>query len=362
MIKFFDLNRHDKKLKMKILRSIKKIINKKNFINGNEVLEFEKKFASYIKSKDAIACSNGTDALTLALKSLNLRKNSEVIIPAMTYVSTAFSVINAGLKPVLVDIDYNTGLMNLDLIKKKINKNTKVILPVHLYGSVVNINKLNKIKKNQKIIEDASQAHGALYDYNLKKVGSCSDLACFSLYPGKNLGAYGDAGIIVTSNNFLTKKIKSLSNLGASRENKYEHGIIGYNNRLDTLQAAILNIKIDHLDKNNNLRRQIAKRYKVGINNSKINILRYTNNAVYHQFIILTKNRNEFMEFMNLKKIQTSIHYPNAIHQHKALKHLFKNAKLPMATNFARECVSIPIDPYLKSTEINYIIKAINSY
>jgi len=362
MIKFFDLNRHDSKIKNYIFKSIKKIINKKNFINGIEVVKFENKFSLYVKSKNAIACSNGTDALTLALKALNLKKNSEVIIPAMTYISTAYSVLNAQLKPVLVDINLDTGLMNLDLVRKKINKKTEVILPVHLYGNVVDLQKLNKIKKKCVVIEDASQAHGALHDYNLKKVGSCSDIACFSLYPGKNLGAYGDAGIITTNNNFLAKKIAKLSNLGASRTNKYEHELIAGNNRLDTLQAAILNIKINQLDKNNNLRKKIAKKYQEGINNSKINKLKYSKNSVYHQYIILTKDRKKFMDFMNSKKIQTSIHYPKAIHEHKSLKHLFKNMKFPMASKFAKECVSIPIDPYLMDSEINYIIKVINSY
>ena len=256
MIKFFDLNRHDIKLENLILNSVKKIIKKKNFINGIEVVKFENKFSSYVKSKKAIACSNGTDALTLALKALNLEKNSEVIIPAMTYISTAYSILNAQLKPILIDIDPDTGLMNLDLLKKKINKRTAVILPVHLYGNIVDLQKLNKIKKDCLVVEDASQAHGALHDYNLKKVGSCSDIACFSLYPGKNLGAYGDAGIITTNNKSLANKIIKLSNLGASRTNKYAHELIGNNNRLDTLQAAVLNIKINQLDKNNSLRKK----------------------------------------------------------------------------------------------------------
>ena len=200
MIKFLNIKKQDFIIEKNIYKNIRNVIINNSFILGDYVEKFEKSFANYCGSKYAIGCANGTDALTISLKILNLPKNSEVIIPAMTYCSTAFSVINAGLKPVLVDIDNLSPTISINDIKKKITSRTKVIMPVHLYGSVVDLNKIKKLIRNRKIflIDDCSQAHGALY--KKKRVGSLADISCFSLYPGKNLGAYGDAGIITTNN------------------------------------------------------------------------------------------------------------------------------------------------------------------
>ena len=361
LIKFYNLSKQDGTLSKKIFSSIKKIIKNKNFINGKEIELFEKKFAFYVKSKYSVSCSNGTDALTIALKSLKLKPQSEVIIPAMTYISTAYAVINANLKPLLVDVDYNTGLMDINDLRDKITKNTKIIMPVHLYGNVFEVKKIKKIKKKIIIIDDASQAHGASY-LNKKMVGTQTNATCFSLYPGKNLGAYGDAGIITTDSHKMKNNLIKLSNLGNDRFDKYNHQIIAHNNRLDTIQAGILNIKLSKLNKNNSLRQKIANKYINKIKNKKIKILNYSRNSVFHQFIILTLNRKQFMKYMDKNKIQTGIHYPKAIHEHQALKKMFKNQKFPNASRLAKECVSIPIDPYLKKKEVDYIIKIINSY
>ena len=363
MIRFYDISKQDLVIKKKILKSVSKVINNTNFINGKEVFLFEKKFSSFVNSNYSIACSNGTDALTLALKSLNLKQGSEVILPGMTYIATLLSIVNLGLKPILVDIDNNTGLMNINLIKKKINKNTKVIMPVHLYGNIFDIRKLKKIVKNEIfIIEDASQAHGGYFKHTSQKVGSLADLSCFSLYPGKNLGAYGDAGIITTNNKFLKERIIKLGNLGASRDKKYDHDILGFNNRMDTIQAAVLLEKINLLKFYNKKRIEIAKKYNKKIKNKKIKLLNYVNGSVYHQYIILTNNRKKFQKYMLDSGIQTGIHYPKSIRMHKSTLKLFKNINTKVSDMFAKKCVSIPIDPCLKAQEINTIIKKINSY
>ena len=226
MIKFLNINNQDKRIKKKIFSNIKKVINRNDFILGNFVNEFEKTFANFCGVKFAVSCANGTDALTIALKVLNLPKDSEIIIPAMTYCSTAFAVINAGLKPVLVDISELEPTISIKKLKNAITSKTKVIMPVHLYGSVVDLNEIKKIIKNRYIylIDDCSQAHGAFL--NKKRVGSLADISCFSLYPGKNLGAYGDAGIITTNNKVFYNKIRNFRNLGSTK--KFIHTQIGY--------------------------------------------------------------------------------------------------------------------------------------
>jgi dTDP-4-amino-4,6-dideoxygalactose transaminase len=363
MIKFLDIYKQDKILHKPILKNIKKLFEKGDFILGKEVLKFEENFKSFCHSKYAISCANGTDALTIALKSLNLPNYSEVIIPAMTYCSTAFAVINAGLKPVLVDTEFLTPTINLINLKKKINTKTKVILPVHLYGSVVNLSEIKKIIKGKHIylIDDCSQAHGA-YDISKKNnkdmVGSTCDISCFSLYPGKNLGAYGDAGIITTNNLKHYNNIKKIRNLGSDK--KFIHDTIGVNSRLDTIQAIILNKKIKNLKKLNNQRIKIAKLYSEKITNKKIVKLKYSKFCVYHQYVILTKQRNKLIKLLNENNIQYGFHYPFAIHQLKVFKKLFQKEKHQNAERLAKEGISLPIDPNLPHKDIFFIINTLN--
>ena len=360
MIKFLDVFKQDKKIINLIYSDIKKVIKKNNFILGNEVEIFEKKFAKYCNSKYGIGCANGTDALFIALKSLNLPKNSEVIIPAMTYCSTAFAVINAGYKPILVDINKDTPTININEIKKKITKYTKVIMPVHLYGSVVDIKKIRSIigKRKIYIIDDCAQAHGA--KLNDKKVGSLSDISCFSFYPGKNLGAYGDAGIITTSNKKFFLKMKNYRNLGS--EKKFIHNQIGINSRIDTIQAAILNRKLSLLDNNNLKRIKIAKFYNHNISNKKITKLNYSQHAVYHQYVICVKDRQKLAKIFDKNNIQYGYHYPKSINQIDSLKNIFRNEKYENAELIAKYGISLPIDPNLSKKNLNLIINKLNSF
>lgn len=363
MIKFYSINKSDKKIKKKILKSLNRIIEKNSFIMGGEVIKFENKFKKLCKSKYALSCSNGTDAITLALLSLNIEKNSEVIIPAMTYASTFYAVLNAGMKPILVDINANDPLINFEEVKKKINKKTKVIIPVHLYGSVVNIEKLISIIKNKKIyiIDDCSQAHGAMY-FNKKMVGgeNITNISTFSLYPGKNLGAYGDAGIITTNNAKYSERIKKMRNIGALK--KFKHETIGFNNRLDTFQASVLNHKIDRLNFLNKRRKLIAKKYFKLIKNKNISFLDYSNYAVFHQFVISVHNRQKLINYLNYKKIEYGLHYPHSINQMEYYKKKFKKEKFKNAEKLARTCISLPIDPMLKENEVTYIINSLNNF
>jgi dTDP-4-amino-4,6-dideoxygalactose transaminase len=363
MIKFFDLYKNDKKLHPKILKNINKTLKKGDYILGEATSLFEKKFSNYVNSRYAVSCGNGTDALILALKSLNLPKNSEVILPAMTYCSTIFSVIHSNLKPVLVDIEKNSPLINIQKIHQKITNKTKVILPVHLYGSAVNITLIkkviNKFKQKIFIIDDCAQAHGA-FDDNLKKIGSTSDISCFSLYPGKNLGAYGDAGIITTNNRKFFLKIKNIRNLGSDK--KYIHTNVGLNSRLDTIQAIVLNEKITKLNNSNNKRKIIAKSYNNNINNNKIIKIKYSKNAVYHQYVIMTKYRPKLINHLTKNKVQFGFHYPYALHQLDCFKKDYINKNYQNSEDLAKMGLSLPIDPTLTKKEIKFIIKTLNNF
>ena len=360
MIKFLNISKQDNKIKNIIINDIKKIISKNNFILGKEVYNFEKSFAKFSNAKYAVSCANGTDALTIALKILNLPKNSEVIIPAMTYCSTAFSVINAGLKPILADVEMNKPTICIEEIKKKLTSKTKVIMPVHLYGSVVDINEIKKIINHKKIyiIDDCSQAHGA--KLGNKRVGSLADISCFSLYPGKNLGAYGDAGILTTNNIKFYKKAKNFRNLGSDK--KFIHTQIGFNSRLDTIQAVVLNHKLKNLEKYNKKRSVLAKYYDKNINNINITKLNYSKQSVYHQYVILVKNRVKLKKLLEKNKIQYGFHYPQSINQLDCLKNKFKSKKFKFAEKIANNCLSLPIDPTLNKTEIKKIVSVLNSF
>ncbi len=364
MIKFLDLYNQDKKFINSYIKDIKKLFIKNDFILGGKVQEFEKKFSDFCGSKYAIGCANGTDALTLALKSLDLPKNSEVIMPAMTYCSTAFAIINSGLKPVLIDIDFNTSTMNIDKLKKKITKKTKVIMPVHLYGSVANIHKIKKIiaKKKIFIIDDASQAHGAIDDSNFKKfkvVGSSCDISCFSLYPGKNLGAYGDAGIITTNSKIISNKIRNLRNLGSTK--KFIHTNIGVNSRLDTIQAIFLIKKLTQLKINNKKRISIANYYSKNINNKNITKILYSKFAVYHQYVIKVKNRRKLIKLFEKNDVQYGFHYPKSINQLDVFKRRFKGQKFHNSEDLANRGISLPINPNIKKKELKKIVNLVNS-
>jgi len=360
MIKFYSIRKSDLKIESKIVNSIKNVIKKNNFILGSEVFEFENKFSKFCGSKYAISCSNGTDAITLALLSLNLNKNSEVILPAMTYASTFYAIINAGLKPVLVDINSENPLINIDQIKKKITKKTKVIIPVHLYGSVVDITSLRKqISKKIFIVDDCAQAHGAK-DNKGRSVGSLSDISTFSLYPGKNLGSYGDAGIITTKHKSYFLKLKKLRNLGSIE--KFKHDVVGMNSRLDTIQALILNEKIKNLEKYNYKRRKIASFYEKNINNKKITKLIYSKNCVYHQYVILVNEREKFSKYLDKRKIQYGYHYPKCIHELDVFKKENKANKFPNSELISKKGISLPIDPNLSIQDLKYICNIINEF
>ncbi len=360
MINFFNISNQDKKIKSKIIKKISEIIETNSFINGKEVDIFEKRFANYCSVKNCISVANGTDALFIALKSLNLKKNDEVIVPAMTWKSTLIAPLNLNLKTILVDVEKNSSNIDIVDLKRKISKKTKVIIIVHLYGNPVNIKEIKKIIKKKKIfiIEDAAQAHGAI-DYSTnKKVGSLGNIACFSFYPGKNLGSYGDGGCLTTNDPKLAKKIRIIKNLGSN--NKFDCEIQSVNSRLDTIQAAILNLKLNDLKKNNLKRLKIAKFYRNNIKNNKVSIIKYQKGSVYHQFVIISILKNKIINIFKKNKIQYGQHYPISVNNLKIVKKKFQKSKFPNAEKLAKFSLSLPIDPNLNLKQLKKICQLIN--
>lgn len=347
----------------KILQAIKKIVTIGNYILGEDVQLFEKNFAAYTDSKYAVGVGSGTDALILSLKALGLEKGDEVIIPAMTFIATANAVLHCGAKPIFTDILPNSPLIDSSKIEEKITKHTKAIIPVHLYGYPCDMDYLKKLAKkyNLFIVEDACQSHGTLYKN--KKTGSLGDIAAFSFYPSKNLGAFGDGGVITTSNKKLFEKITSLRNHG--QKIKSIHDIVGYNSRLDTLQAAILNVKLGYLDDNNMRRRKNAMLYDELLDD--LPIIRFSEEmntkSNYHIYGIQTEKRDKLFTYLLKKGIHCGIHYPIPLHLQPAFSFLqYKKFAFPHSEKFAKQTLSLPMYPELTKKQINYIGRQIKSF
>lgn len=361
-IQFVDLSAQHKEIEKEIDRAIKKVIKRGDFILGEEVGLFEMEFAKFCHARYAVGVSSGTAALFLGILSLGIGPQDEVIVPAFTYIATALGISYAGAKPVFIDVEEDTYNINLKRIEKAITKNTKAIIPVHLYGQPANMPEILKIAKeyNLKIIEDAAQAHGACIktkDDRWQVVGGIGDIGCFSFYPSKNLGALGDGGMVVTNNEEIYKKLLMLRDYG--RISKYDHAIIGYNSRLDTLQAAILRIKLKRLNIWNDMRQRAAKIYNAFLKDNEEIITPYVLPSVkhvYHVYAIRTKKRDELCQRLKEKGIGVIIHYPIPLHLQKAYRNLgYQKGDFPVAEEIAQEIVSLPMYPHLKKTQIKFI-------
>ncbi len=352
-----------KELKEEMLAKFEEMYDKAYYIQGTEYEKFQDKFANYIGTKYAVGVGNGLDALMLILRAMNIGEGDEVIVPSNTFIATALAVTYVCAKPIFVEPILEEYNINPDFIEEKITKKTKAIIAVHLYGQCADMDKINSIAKkyNLKVIEDAAQAHGALYKG--KKAGSLGDAAGFSMYPGKNLGALGDGGMVTTNDGALAKKIASLACYGS--DYKYHHIYKGVNSRLDEIQAGFLSIKLDHLDKWNADRNRIAKMYLEGIKNDKIvlPVVNKNNYHVWHIFAIRCKKRDELEKYLADKGIGTNKHYPTPMHLQGAYSDLNINeGELPVAELISKEELSLPMYYGMTEEEVNYIINIINEY
>lgn len=353
----------ENELKDELKAAFERVLNHSWYIAGAEDEAFEKAFADFCGVNYCVGVGNGLDALTLALKALNIKSGDEVIVPANTYIATALAVTYAGATPVLVDPDIRTFNINPSLIESAINSRTKAIIPVHLYGQPCELDRINSIAKkhNLYVIEDCAQAHGA--KYKGKMVGSFGDAAGFSFYPGKNLGALGDAGAVVTNDRMLADRIRALGNYGS--DYKYHHIYKGNNSRLDEVQAAFLAVKLPRLEHINEERRRIAQIYSEGISNPKI-IKPYVPKdciPVWHIYGIRCSERDKLEKYLKEKDICTNKHYPIPIHLQQAYKDLqLLEGHLPVAEEISKTELSIPLYYGMTDNEIQYVIDAINSF
>jgi len=362
-IPFLDLKKQYQQIKAEIFEGFQKVCEDTAFSGGMYVEQFENEFAQYCHTQYAMGLDNGTSALHLALLTLGIGQGDEVIIPANTFISTAWGVSYCQATPVFVDCREDTWEIDASQIESKITNKTKAIIGVHLYGQPFDIDTVKEVAKkyNLFLIEDAAQAHGAYYKG--QRVGGLAEMACFSFYPGKNLGAFGEAGGITTNNQSYVSKIQSLRNHGMKE--RYYHDEIGYNMRMGGLEAMSLIIKLKYLEIWNSRRKEIAHSYQQGITNPVITMQKQPDfsDSVYHLFVITTKDRSGLIKYLNKEEIFPGMHYPVPCHLQKAYAHLnHKTGDFPNSEYLAQHCLSLPMYPELSNEEVERVINALNNY
>lgn len=361
MIKFLDLYKVNEQYRDEIDNAIKEVVDSSSYLLGKQNEKFCMNFSDFCGTKYALGVANGLDALNLIIKAYCFKAGDEIIVPANTYIASILSISQNGCTPVLVEPDIETYNINPDLIEEKITPKTKAIMVVHLYGQAVKMDKIWRLAKkyNIKIIEDSAQAHGATYQG--KRTGNLGDASGFSFYPGKNLGCLGDGGAITTNDEDLAKKITALRNYGSHI--KYENLYKGVNSRLDEIQAAILNVKLKYLDKDNQKRREIAKYYRENIKNPNIILPQvYDEDAhVWHVFTVRTPERNNFQKYLTDNGVQTLIHYPKPPHKQVAYTE-WNNQSYPITEEIHNTIISLPISPVMSSDDVEKIIEILNAY
>jgi dTDP-4-amino-4,6-dideoxygalactose transaminase len=361
-VPFVSFETMHKEIEQEMTEKFQSVYRNNIFINGNELETFEKNFAEYCGNKYCVGCATGLDALFLIMKAYGYGPADEVIVPANTFIATALAVSYCGATPVLVEPDEDTYTIKPSLIEEKITDRTKAIIAVHLYGRCADMDPILDIAKKHglKVIEDAAQAHGA--KYKGKRAGNLGDAAGFSFYPGKNLGALGDGGAVVTGDEELADKVRTLANYGSKI--KYHHIYQGSNSRLDELQAGFLNVKLKKLDMWNAYRKRVANDYYSKICNPLIKLPQVSNDVldcVWHLFVIRTSKRDELIDYLNEKEIGTTIHYPIPIHKQEAYAGL-TTEEFKVAESCANEIVSIPMYYGITDEQIAYVIDALNNF
>ncbi len=358
-----DLKRQYQKIKSEIDDAITDVLNSTQFIGGKHVLEFERECAEYLDVKYAASCANGTDALQIAIMALGIGNGDEVITTPFTFVATTEMIALTGAQPVYVDIDEKSFNINPNKIKEKITARTKAILPVHLYGNPAEMDEICAIAKehNLFVIEDSAQAFGS--EYKGKKICSFGDIACISFFPSKNLGCYGDGGMVAVNSEEIYKKVKMIANHGSKE--RYVHEILGVNSRLDAFQAAILRIKLKYIDQWNQNRIDNAKKYSErlkNINGLIVPAFESYSKHIFHQYTLRVPRRDELQNYLKEKNIPSMIYYPIPLHLQPAFRIFAEGVNLPVTSKLSKEVISLPMHPDLLEEEINYITNSIKEF
>lgn len=365
-IPFVDLKLQYQNYKSEIDKAIADVITDTAFVGGSGnkyVVNFESQFANYLGVKHVISVANGTDSLEILLEAYDIGTGDEVIVPALSWISSSESIGRCGAKPVFIDVSDDSLLIDISLIEKAITSTTKAIMPVHLYGNAVNMEEVMRIanKYNLKVIEDCAQSHGARFKDKL--TGTYGHAASFSFYPGKNLGAYGDAGAIATNDDIIAAKCRMIANHGQKK--KHDHIMEGRNSRMDGIHASILSVKLNYLDSWNLARNRVADYYANKLDTTKV-MLPVKSNNVYHAFhlyVIRTDKRDLLKEYLSSHGIESAIHYPTALPFLAAYKHLQYNPEhFPIAFRETNRILSLPMYPELSHTQLEYITNIINNF
>jgi dTDP-4-amino-4,6-dideoxygalactose transaminase len=362
MIPFANLKKEYSEIGAEINGAIERVLKSGWLVLGEEVRSFEEEFSRYVGADFGVGVNSGSDALYLAVKALGIKDGDEVITVAHTFTADADAIVRNGATPMFVDIDPETYCINLTRIEEKVTNRTRAILPVHLYGHPADMDPIIVLAKKYKlyVIEDACQAHGA--EYKGRKVGSIGDVGCFSFYPTKNLGAYGDAGMVVTNNKKLADEIRMLRNYGQS--DRYHHEFLGINSRLDEIQAAILRVKLKYLDEWNEKRRSLARLYSQLLQNTGVILPVEKDYAkhVYYLYVIRHKRRDLLQKRLADNGIQSLIHYPVPVHKQKSYSDMVYAADLPVTEQICNEIISLPMHPWLKESDITQVTSLIKGY
>ncbi len=368
-VPFIDLKKQINSIRHELDQSINSVIDSSIFIKGEELSKFEKLFSSMIGVSNTIGVGSGTDALLIALKTVGVGIGDEVIIPANTFIATAEAVTAIGAKVVFVDCDPDTYNIDCSLIEQSLSPKTKAIIPVHLYGQVANMDEIIRLadKYHLFVIEDAAQSHFAGYKIDKgewKNAGTLSHIAAFSFFPGKNLGAFGDAGAIVTNDNRLAKKARMYANHG--RITKFDHEFEGYNSRMDAIQAAVLNVKLSYIIEWTRQRREVASHYLrllKDVTQIELPVIGFNQNPCWHLFVIRVRSRNELVAYLSENNISTGIHYPIALPFLKAFSYLNSDVNdYPIAHSYQNMLLSLPIFPEIALEQIEYVCTKIKDF
>jgi dTDP-4-amino-4,6-dideoxygalactose transaminase len=360
MIAFVDLQSQYREVKGEVDRVIASILERGAYVGGREVEDFERWFADYCGVTHALGVSSGTTALELALRALGIGPGDEVVTVSHTFITSVAAITATGATPVLIDVDPQTGNMDPARLAAAITPKTKAVMPVHLYGHPADLDAIAAIAKRHgvPVIEDAAQAHGARY--RGRRVGSLGTVACFSFYPTKNLGAFGDGGLITTSDDEIAKQVRLLRDHG--RISKYEHAIVGQTARLDTIQAGVLRVQADRLDAWNARRRQVASWYRHHLAHTPLTLPTESTDAepVYHLYAVRTPRRDALRDHLTSRQIGVGVHYPIPVHLQPAYRHLrYSQGSLPVSEQFASEQLSLPMHPFLDEAAVVHVAQAI---